>query len=347
MVSISQTFDSLDPALGYDGQAWNLLNMLYDGLTAFQRVGNPDGTKLVPDLATSLPVPSDDGRTYVFQLRPDIRYSNGQRVRPRDFRYALERVFALHPSSENRLPFYNVIRGAARCIRKPEHCDLSAGVVTNERGNTVTFHLVAPDPEFLQKLTFAFAAPVPAGTPKRETIVPATGPYYITSYSFERRLELARNPHFHEWSEAARPDGYADRINWTFLPHRAASPRKAVRAVERGRADVLFDPVPRELVHEVQTQYAAQVHAHPTWGVTYLFLNSRVPPFNDVRVREAANYAANRSAAVPAAAQTRGLNLPARSCHRISPATAATARTQPVPARTAFGGGPILSERDD
>lgn len=315
VISTSQTFDSLDPALGYDGAAWNLLNMVYDGLTAFQRVGNPDGTKLVPDLATSLPVPSDDGRTYVFHLRPDIRYSNGQLVRPRDFRYALERVVALHPSPDNRLRFYDSLRGAARCIRQPKHCDLSAGVVTNERSNTVTFHLVAPDPEFLQKLTFSFAAPVPAGTPKRETIVPATGPYYITNYRFERRsgyrierrLELARNPHFREWSEAATPDGYADRISWTFLPHRAASERKAVRAVERGRADVLFDPVQRrELVREVQTQYAAQVHAHPTWGVTYLFLNSRVPPFNDLRVRQAANYAANRSAAVPAAAQVLG-----------------------------------------
>jgi YVTN family beta-propeller protein len=69
VVSIGRTFDSLDPALGYDGEAWNLLGMLYDGLTSFQRIGNPEGTKLVPDLATSLPVPSDDGRTYIFQLR--------------------------------------------------------------------------------------------------------------------------------------------------------------------------------------------------------------------------------------------------------------------------------------
>jgi YVTN family beta-propeller protein len=306
IVSISQTFDSLDPALGYDGQAWNLLNMLYDGLTAFQRLGNPDGTKLVPDLATSLPAPSDDGRTYVFQLRAGIRYSNGQVVRPRDFRYGLERVFALRSSPENRLPFYDGLRGAAHCVRQPKGCDLSAGVVTDERRNTVTFHLVAPDPEFLQKLTFAFAAPVPTGTPKREAIVPATGPYYIASYRFERRLELARNRHFREWSEAARPDGYVDRMSWTFLPHGAASARKAVRAVESGRSDVMFDPVPRELVREVETRYATQVHAHPNWGATYVFLNSRVPPFNDVRVRRAVNYAANRSAAVPAAAQNLG-----------------------------------------
>jgi peptide/nickel transport system substrate-binding protein len=90
-----RTFDSLDPALGYDDEALNLLGMLYDGLTAFQRLGNPDGTKLDPDLATSLPVPTDAGRTYVFHLRPRIRYSNGRTVRPSDFRRGLERAFAL------------------------------------------------------------------------------------------------------------------------------------------------------------------------------------------------------------------------------------------------------------
>jgi YVTN family beta-propeller protein len=301
------TFDSLDPGLGYDGAAWNVLTMLYDGLTAFQRVGNADATKIVPDLAVSLPTPSDDGRTYIFQLRPGIHYSNGQLVRPRDFRYGLERVFALHPSPSNRIRFYDSLRGAARCVRQPKRCDLSEGVVTDERTKTVAFHLVTPDPEFLQKLAFHFAAPVPVATPKRETIVPATGPYHIARYARGRRLELRRNPHFREWSKAATPDGYADRISWTFLPHAAGSDqKKEVREVEQGRADVAFDGVPRELLHEVNTQYATQVHARPLWGVTYLFLNTRVPPFNDLRVRLAANYAANRSAAVPASAQNLG-----------------------------------------
>jgi DNA-binding SARP family transcriptional activator/ABC-type transport system substrate-binding protein/DNA-binding beta-propeller fold protein YncE len=306
VVSVGRAFDSLDPGLGYDGQALDLLGMLYDGLTAFQRLGNPDGTKLVPDLATSLPVPSDDGRTYVFKLRRGIRYSTGQVVRPRDFRYGLERMYALHPSPGNRLSFYDGLVGAARCIHTPKHCDLSEGIVTNERSNTVTFHLVAPDPEFLQKLTFSFAAPIPAETSRRETVVPSTGPYYIKDFKLNRRLDLARNPYFREWSEAATPDGYADRIHWTFLPESAASARKAVRAVEHGRADVDFDPVPRELVHEVETEFATQVHPHPLWGATYIFLNSRVPPFDDVRVRRAVNYAANRAAALPAAAQGLG-----------------------------------------
>jgi YVTN family beta-propeller protein len=347
VISTGGTFDSLDPALGYDGPAWNVLNMLYDGLTAFQRVGNATGTKLVPDLATSLPVPSDDGRTYVFELRPGIRYSNGQLVRPGDFRYGLERFFALHPSPENRLAFYDRVRGAARCIRQPKLCDLSEGVVADERTHTVTFHLVAPDPEFLQKLTFSFASPVPITTPKRETIVPATGPYRIAKYVLgqhvaERRLELERNPHFREWSKAATPDGYSDRISWTFLPDATASGRNEARAVEQGRADVAFDGVSRDLLREVHTQYATQVHAHPLWGATYLFLNTRVPPFNDLRVRRAANYAADRLAAVPASAQKLGAQP---TCQILPPNFPGFHRYCPYtlhPGRGGFWKGPDL-----
>jgi ABC-type transport system substrate-binding protein len=306
VVSAGGTFDSLDPGLGYDGEAWNVLNMLYDGLTGFQRVGNPDGTKVVPDLATSLPATTDDGRTYVFHLRPRIRYSNGQLVRPRDFRYGLERFLALHRKPGTPRSFYDKLRGAARCIRVPKHCDLSRGVVTDDQANTVTFHLATPDSEFLQKLTFTFAAPIPATTPKRETIVPTTGPYRIASYKPGRRLELTRNPYFHEWSHAATPGGYPDRMSWIFLPDDLASRRREVREVEQGRADVAFHGVPPQLQHEVETQYATQVHAHPAWGVTYVFLNTRVPPFNDLRARRAANFAANRLAALPAAAQNLG-----------------------------------------
>lgn len=296
----------LDPALGYGGEAWGVLNMLYDGLMGLQRVGNPDGTKLVPDLATSPPEVSDDGLSYVFHLRPRIHYSDGQVVRPGDFRYALERTFALNPAATHHPFFYGSVRGAARCIRKPKHCDLSAGVVANERANTITFHLVTPDPAFLQKLAFSFASPVPMTTPRRETIVPTTGPYRVSLYKSGHRLELTRNPYFHEWSKAATPDGYPDRMSWRFLPFGDAFSRQEVREVERGRADVAQQGVPSELAREVETQYASQVHTRSRWGVTYVFLNTRIPPFNDLRTRRAANYAANRLAALPASAQGLG-----------------------------------------
>ena len=88
-------FGSLDPTGRRLGAALYSLYMTNDGLTAFKRVGGSDGEQVVPDLAVSLPTPTDGGLTYTFQLRSGVRYSNGQPVRPEDFRRAIERSLKL------------------------------------------------------------------------------------------------------------------------------------------------------------------------------------------------------------------------------------------------------------
>ena len=109
----------------------------------------------------SLPSPTDGGTTYTFQLRRGIRFSNGELVRPEDFRRALERDLILGGNTNYGGPFADVVGGAA-CAAHPSHCDLSRGVVTDDAANTVTFHLVAPNPEFLERLTLLDAFAVPA-----------------------------------------------------------------------------------------------------------------------------------------------------------------------------------------
>jgi peptide/nickel transport system substrate-binding protein len=154
--------DSADPVIAYNNPSWATLIQTNDGLTGYRRVGGSDGNRLVPDLAISLPIPSDGGRTYTFQLRPGIRYSTGARVRPADFRRALERTLANHGPMAS---YFSGIIGADRCAKTPKRCDLSQGIVGDTASNTVTFHLTAPDPDFLHKLTLPTAFAVPAATP--------------------------------------------------------------------------------------------------------------------------------------------------------------------------------------
>jgi len=94
---VSQNFppDFIDPALAYSPGGWAILSVTNDGLVGFRRVGGIEGVQLVPDLAVSLPLPTDDGRTYTFRLRPDVRYANGRLVQPQDIRTELERVFEM------------------------------------------------------------------------------------------------------------------------------------------------------------------------------------------------------------------------------------------------------------
>jgi len=157
-----QWVDTFDPALTQS--AGGALDLTNDGLTAYERVGGSRSMHVVPDLAVSLPTPTDGGTTYTFQLRPGIHYSNGEPVLPEDFRRALERDLILRPNAADNRPFANVV-GAAACAANPSHCDLSRGVVTDDIIDAVTFHLVAPDPQFLTQLTLPDAFAVPAGTP--------------------------------------------------------------------------------------------------------------------------------------------------------------------------------------
>ena len=262
--------------------------------------GRLRGRRAVPDLAVAIPAATDGGRTYSFRLRPGIRYSDGRIVRPADFRRALERAIVLSPADAS---YYRRIIGSERCVPRPARCDLARGIVADDRARTVTFHLRAPDPDLLYALGRPAAFAVPADTPLRKLgrhAPPATGPYMVGSFDPRTHLTLVRNPRFREWSKAAQPDGYPDRMVVT-----PASFGAGVRAAERGKLDLAFN-VPAELQREAETRYASQLHVNPLNGVTYLFLNTKVAPFDDLRARRAVSYAADRAAAVRISSRARG-----------------------------------------
>jgi hypothetical protein len=310
---------SIDPALTQPPNGWSILTMTNDGLVGFRRVGGVEGVQLVPDLAVSLPTPSDDGKTYTFRVRPDVHYSNGRLVQPADFRRAIERLFELPPGTATSY-YFTGIEGAGRC--KPgRRCDLSRGIATNRLARTVTFHLTVADADFLTKLAMPVAFAVPPDTPSRDVgrrPVPATGPYIIASYSTNGSVKLVRNPRFREWSAAAQPDGFPDVISLKAgNVVDAASADAEVRAIERGTADVavsLVPPLPTTQLDRLATRYPSQLHVSPSAGTKYFFLNTRVPPFDDVRVRRAVNYAFDR----PAFAQLLGRSA-APTCQILPP----------------------------
>ena len=280
---------SIDPARAY--VSWGWLTLTNDGLVAFRRAAGSDGTQLVPDLAASLPAPTDRGRTYTFRLRTGVRYSTGVQVRPGDFRRGIERSL-LVPNGIGPPHYLRTIVGAARCIKHPRGCDLARGIETADDAGTVTFHLTRADPEFLHKLALPSAFAVPAGTPRGDVgmrPVPATGPYMVASVS-KKRIELVRNPRFREWSRAAKPDGYPDRIVMVF----GVKEDKSVRMVEGGAAD-LTSPESGQL-GDLQARFPSQIRLDSSPTLTYyVFLNTRLPPFDRASVRRAVNLAVDRN----------------------------------------------------
>ena len=151
-VSPDDGLSSIDPALAYDGDVYDGMSNVYDTLVALRKSTGLTGLDLVPDLAVQLPTPTDGGRTYVFQLRPHIEYSNGQPLRASDFRRGLERTLLL--DEQTAASYFSDVVGVSACTQRPAHCDLAAGIVADDVANTVTIHLSKPDPDLLGRLEY-------------------------------------------------------------------------------------------------------------------------------------------------------------------------------------------------
>jgi YVTN family beta-propeller protein len=287
-------YQSLDPSFV---RVWRLLQMTNDGLTAFRRIGGREGALVVPNLATTVPRPTNGGKTYTFRIRPGVRYSTGQPVRASDFRLAFERVFAI--GDDYSAFFLESLVGAKECVTSPRRCDLSRGVVVDDEARTVTLHLVEADPELPAKLALSFFVAVPKGTASKAAgrrPLPATGPYMIASFSPGRQVRLVRNPRFREWSPA-RPDGYPDEI----VVKLGVPEKERVSAVARGDADATTVSQAQGGAADLaalRARYGSRLHSNPTAGVVSIYLNTRIPPFDDLRVRRALNYAVDRESVV-------------------------------------------------
>jgi peptide/nickel transport system substrate-binding protein len=110
-------------------------------------------------------------------------------------------------------------------------------------------------------------------------------------------IRLVRNPHFREWSRAAKPDGYPDAIEFKT----GVDARSALHAVERGDADWYegrLADLPRRELDVLFARYAGQIHSSPQAATQYYFLNTSVPPFDRLAARRALNYAIDRRAAL-------------------------------------------------
>jgi peptide/nickel transport system substrate-binding protein len=308
----NSAFGVADPAQNYTLEEWQLLIDTHDGLVSFAKLGGLPGTKIVPDLATSIPAPTNGGKTYVFHIRHGIKFSNGQTLKPSDFVKTFERQFTVPgPTS-----FYSDIVGASKCSTKG--CSLSKGVVANDSAYTLTLNLTAPDPELMDQLSLPFAFAVPASTSPKLTgnnVPPGTGPYMWKSYNPNTQAVLVRNPYFHVWSAEAQPAGYPNEI----IEKYGLQVSDEVTQVQNGSANEVFDgdQIPSDQLSQLNSpKYTNQVHVNTLTADWYFALNTRRPPFNNVLARQAINYAANRAAYVKIAG---GPSLAVPTCQILPP----------------------------
>jgi peptide/nickel transport system substrate-binding protein len=304
---------TIDPHVNYTLQYWQLYQATYDGLLGFKKAGGDAAFQVVPDLAQSLPTVTNGGKTWLFKLRKGIKFSNGKTVTPTDVAASFRRIFKVKSPTSGS--FYAGIVGAKACLAKPASCTLKGGVTANDKAGTVTINLIGPDPEFKYRLAVPHASILPANTPTKDVgtkPIPATGAYYFASYDTNKQLVMKRNPYFKEWSKDAQPDGYPDQIVQSF----GLTVEAQITAIENGQADWTLEFPPADRLSEIGTKYASQVHVTPLTAFWYAPMNTNIAPFNNVKARQAVNYAIDRNAAVKIFG---GPKLAAPSCQVLPP----------------------------
>ncbi|HEY1508556.1 MAG TPA: ABC transporter substrate-binding protein, partial [Solirubrobacteraceae bacterium] len=292
--------DSMDPAVTESAEAVELLDATCAELLNYPDEAGQAGSRLVPEVAQSLPVRSADGKTYTFTIRSGrngFRFSppSNELVTAQTFKYTIERTLNPEMRSPLASEFRDIIGARAYMAGRSAHV---AGVVA--RANTLTIRLLAPAPDLPARIAEPAMCAVPSGTPadpQGVRLIPSAGPYRVASYAPGQGVELTRNPNYH----GSRPHRL-ERIDLRV----GISDQRAVAQVEAGTADYLADGgVPAADATRLAAHYGPGSPAAKNGRQQYFVkagpqldsfaLNTHRPLFADVRLRRAVSYAINRA----------------------------------------------------
>lgn len=275
---------SLDPALVRTPVARRAAWLAYTPPLTYRRAEGRDGTDLVPGLAEELPETSDDGRSYSFRLRPDLRYSNGKVLRASDFERAVARSLRLSPHG---VALWGDVVGARAYARGKGDSTGVRGIAVNDRTGRVRIELESPDRLFRYSLASLAAAPVPRGTPLRDLSQrppPGIGPYRVAQVRRGGDVVLERR---REWRLPGVPAGNAQEI----VTRTIADPAARVDAVIDGRADLVEGESPVRMLPDIRSSYKTRYAEYPTVSTHYVSVDPSRAPFRDGDVRRALAYA--------------------------------------------------------
>jgi peptide/nickel transport system substrate-binding protein len=293
---VDGTTDYLDPGLSYRLESWQLFQDVYPGLVVKAHVScqTSNCTTILPGLATTTGTVTNGGKTYKFTLRKGLKYSDGQPVKASDFANTIIRDFRLNSPG---IGFFSNIAGADACEGNPTKCSKISGIVTDDAAGTVTINLKEPQSDFLYILSIPFTSVVPSNTPQKDTENPppaASGPYYFSSYSPNKQIVMKRNPNWKKGAIPAIPDGNPDKIVVTLTDDQAQSAQLVASGQQMWDGNLL----PTDRLSYYKNKYGKQINFFTTPSTYYFFMNQRTPPFDNLKARQAVNYAIDRQALV-------------------------------------------------
>ena len=253
-IAISQDLDqSLDPHTATSAGKREIFFNIFEGLVK----ADPEGD-FHPALAESYEI-SEDGTTFTFHLREGVLFHNGSKLTAEDVVYTLDRC----RGAETGTPLLAAYASIAS--------------VTALDDMTVEVKLSEPNIEYLAYLNTAI---IPHDYDGQDTFPIGTGPFKFVSHAVQESIVLEKFEDY--WGEPA----YLDQVTFRIIENTDA----LVMALRSGSIDMSVHRVSSD-VQEIGSGY--QLLESPSNIVQAMYLNNAVKPLDDVRVRQALNYAVN------------------------------------------------------
>ncbi|WP_221583792.1 ABC transporter substrate-binding protein [Microbacterium sp. G2-8] len=287
-------FSYLDPARGWDGGVNAFYRLMYRGLMMQTAGDAEDPNAIVPDLATSAGEPSEDGLTWTYTLKDDIFFDNGDPITSAEVKFGISRAW--DPQIGIGSPYLKSVIDAPEGYEGP-YVTGDLPTIETPDDKTIVFHLKEPFREFDNVLAQANAVPFPEGTGGGDEFINdviASGPYTLESYTPGSSISLVRNEYWEPESDDVReayPDAWEVEIG---IDPATIDERMVAGQGTDGNAiasRIQGATLPRLQTPELQDRAIAA----EAYCLTYMGLNTTKEPFDDVRVRQAVNWALDRS----------------------------------------------------
>ena len=291
---------SFSPALVMEGTSYNASSQqVYNRLVEFKK----GSTDLEPALAESWEI-SDDGLTYTFHLRKGVKFHTTKEFTPtRDFN-ADDVIFSFQRQLDPNHPYHNVSKGTYPYFKAMKFPDLLKSVEKVD-DNTVRITLNKKDATFLASLGMDFIsiysaeyadAMLKAGKPETIDNKPVgTGPFIFVDYKTDQAAQYVANETY--W-KGRTP---LDRLVISIVPD--ATTRYA--KLQAGSCDLILFPNVADLA-KMKTDPKVQLLEQKGLNVAYIAFNTEKAPFDNVKVRQALNYAVDKKAIIEAVYQGAG-----------------------------------------
>lgn len=250
--------DFLDPHLATASISFQMILNMFEGLVA----SKTDGT-IEPVVAEEYDV-SEDGLTYTFKLRDDVMFHNGEPVTIDDVQYTFDRLMGTTDGQQYSSEFEQV-----ESIETPDD-------------KTIVFTLKEANSNFLFSLTALHAAIIPKSNEGQHNEHPiGTGPFKFVSYNPGANLVLEKHDQY--W---VKDLPYLNQVDFIFQPDDQA----ALLALQAGELDL--SGVKANRIPEVENDFKLNYQDNNSSLV--ITFNQDKEPFNNVKVRQAINYAVSR-----------------------------------------------------